>query len=272
MDIGIHLPQYGRVASAEAVQGAARKAEQLGFADVWVSDHIVHPADQSYPSPYLCDPVVTLSWAAAVTDRIRLGTTVLVLPQRSALETANTFASLDYLSGGRVVLGVGVGWSEAEFSALGRPFGDRGRRTDEMIDVLRACWNDDPVSFSGEYHSFDNLRVLPKPAHRIAMWVGGGVEASYRRAVERGDGFQFVGKTPEEVAPVIERLRRDRPEPEFTISARTGWDPQGMDPGVIADEYKAFEAAGVQHMVCAPWRSDLDEWIKSMELLADLVL
>ena len=98
------------------------------------------------------------------------------------------------------------------------------------------------------------------------------MEASFRRAVDKGDGFHVVGLKPPEVVPIVERLRRDRPEPTFTISARTGWDPQGMDPGLIAEENAAFEAAGVQHMVAAPWQKDLDAWLRSMDLLAEIVL
>jgi probable F420-dependent oxidoreductase len=265
--VGIHLPQYGRVAGPEAISRAARHAEELGFADVWVSDHVVHPVDQSYPSPYLVDPIVTLTWAAAVTERVGLGTSVLVLPMHEPLELANTLASLDSLSGGRLVLGAGVGWSEAEYRALGWSFADRGRRMDEAIDLLRSAWRDDPVTVRGE-----QVRVLPRPAHDIAVWVGGSSEPAFRRAVTKGDGFQAVGIKPPDAATIVERIRRDRPEATFTISVRTGWDPQGMDPAEIVDEYDAFAAAGVQHMVSAPWQSDLDAWLRSMDLLADLVL
>jgi len=271
MTFGIHLPQYGRVASGDAVTRAAQHAEALGFADVWVSDHVVQPAEQSYPSPYLLDPFATLTWAAAVTERVRLGTSVLVVPQHNPVWLANHLASLDAMSGGRLIVGAGVGWSQREYEALGVTFGDRGRRLDEILDLLRVAWRDDPVSFAGDTYSLTDIRFLPKPAHDIPIWIGGGVEASFRRAVEHGDGFHVVGLKPPEVVPIVERLRRDRPEPSFTISARTGWDPQGMDPGLIREERAAFEAAGVQHMVAAPWQKDLDDWLRSMDLLADLL-
>ena len=271
MTFGIHLPQYGRVASGEAVTRAARHAEDLGFRDVWVSDHVVHPAEQSYPSPYLLDPFATLTWAAAVTERIRLGTSVLVVPQHNPVWLANHLASVDAMSGGRLILGAGVGWSEREYAALDQTFADRGRRLDEILQLLRTAWRDDPVSFSGDHYQLTDIRFLPKPAHDIPIWIGGGVEASFRRAVELGDGFHAVGLKPHEIEPIVTRLRRDRPEPTFTISARTGWDPQGMDPGLIREERAAFEAAGVQHMVAAPWQKDLDDWLRSMDLLADLV-
>jgi probable F420-dependent oxidoreductase len=270
--VGIHLPQYGRAASPEAVTRAARHAEELGFADLWVSDHIVMPADQGYPSPYLFDPLVTLTWGAAVTSSIGLGTSVLVLPHHDPLALANTLASLDALSGGRLTIAAGVGWSAGEFAALGKSFHDRGRRMDEIIDLLRVCWRDDPTTFEGEFSAFADVRLLPKPAHDIAIWVGGGGEPAYRRAASRGDGFQAIGLDPAQAAAVCERLRRDRPEESFTISLRTGWDPQGMDPDLIRRERDAYAEAGIQHVVSALWRAELDDWLRSMELLAGLVV
>lgn len=269
--IGVHLPQYGRVAGPAAITRAARHAEELGFADVWVSDHIVHPAAQSYPSPYLFDPLLTLTWAAAVTGRVGLGTSVLVLPQHNPLTLANSLASLDALSGGRLTVAAGVGWSEAEYDALGFSFHDRGRRMDEIIRVLRVAWTEDPASFHGEFHDFDDLRVLPKPAHAVPIWIGGGSEAAYRRGVALGDGFQVIGVTPEEAVAPVTRLRRDRPEPGFVVSLRTGWDPLGMETDRIRREYDGYADAGIGHVVCAPWRNDLDDWLRSMETLAGLV-
>lgn len=271
MRFGIHLPQYGRVASGESVARAARHAEDLGFSDVWVSDHVVHPAEQTYPSPFLLDPFATLSWAAAVTSTVELGTSVLVVPQHNPLWLANHLATVDTMSGGRLIVGAGVGWSQREYEALGHSFADRGRRLDEILDLLRAAWTDDPTSFHGTFYDFDDIRFLPKPARRIPIWIGGGVEAAFRRAVDKGDGFHVVGLEPAEVAPIVERLRRDRPAGSFTISARTGWDPQGMDPDLIRRERDEFEAAGVQHMVAAPWQKDLDGWLRSMDQLAALV-
>jgi probable F420-dependent oxidoreductase len=271
MTYGIHLPQYGRVASGEAVARTARHAEDLGFRDVWVSDHVVHPAEQTYPSPFLLDPFVTLSWAAAVTARVRLGTSVVVVPQHNPVWLANHLATLDAMSGGRLVVGAGVGWSKREYEALGQSFGDRGKRLDEIIELLRVAWRDDPASFNGEFYQFRDIRFLPKPAHDIPIWIGGSVEAAFRRAVDKGDGFHLVGLEPSAVAPIVERLRRDRPAESFTISARTGWDPQGMDPGLIREENAAFEEAGIQHMVAAPWQKDLASWLKSMDLVAEIV-
>jgi probable F420-dependent oxidoreductase len=251
---------------------AARHAEELGFLDLWVSDHVVHPAAQDYPSPYLFDPLVSLTWAAAVTEHIGLGTSVLVVPMHNPLELANSLASLDLLSGGRLTVAVGVGWSAAEYGALGYDFHTRGARLDEAIDLFRRAWVEDPFSFHGRFTSFDDMRLLPKPSRQIPIWIGGGSEPAYRRAATRGDGFQVVGLTPEAAGPVVARLRQDHPDTGFQISLRTGWDPQGMDPGRIREECAAFSEAGVQHVVAAPWRRDLDSWLRSMDQLAGLVL
>src|SRR3954469_102432 len=176
MQVGIHLPQFGRASGPEAITRAAQAAETLGFADVWVSDHVAIPAAQDYPSPYLFDPLLTLGWAAAATEHVGLGTSVLVVPQHNPLALANSLASLDALSGGRLTVGAGVGWSEAEFAALGQSFADRGARMDEVLDVLRACWGPDPVDFHGEFVQLEAMKVQPKPAHDIPIWVGGGGE------------------------------------------------------------------------------------------------
>lgn len=260
------------MAGPDAVKRAARHAEELGYLDVWVSDHIVHPADQDYPSPYLFDPLITLTWAAAVTERIGIGTSVLVVPTHNPLELANSLASLDAFSAGRLTVAVGVGWSEREYTALGYDFHNRGQRLDETVQLFRKVWSEDPVSFHGRFTYFDDLRILPKPTRQIPIWIGGSSGAAYRRAALQGDGYQAVGLSPEEAGPVVERIRRDHPDPSFPVSLRTGWDPQGMDPGRIQDELAAFTQAGIQHVVAAPWRRDLDDWLRSMDLLAELVL
>ena len=270
MRLGIHLPQYGRAASPDAIATVAARADALGFADVWVSDHLIKPAAQDYPAAHLYDPLLTLAWAAAATERVGLGTSVLVVPQYHPLHLANSLASLDRLSGGRVVVGAGVGWSEAEFDALDQGFANRGARTDEAIDVMRLAWTEDPATFHGEHYDFADLRVLPQPERPIPIWIGGGSRPAYDRAVERGDGFQAIGTPPERLAPIIADLR-ERTGPDFTFSYRTGWDPQGMDPGQIRDERDAYAEAGVEHVVSAPWRSDAEAWIRSMELLVEIV-
>jgi hypothetical protein len=168
-------------------------------------------------------------------------------------------------------LAVGVGWSAAEYAALGQDFHTRGRRLDEALDIFDAVWNHDPATYHGVHYRFDDLRVLPQPAHAIPIWIGGSSERALERAVTRGAGYQAISTPPDALSPIVRRLRERRPGDDFTISYRTGWDPQGMDPSQIADECAAYSEAGVQHVVSAPWRTTGDDWIRSMEMLAEIV-
>ena len=270
MRLGIHLPQYGRASSADAITRVAVRAEEPGFHDVWVSDHVVVPVDQGYPSPYLFEPLLSLAWAAAVTSRIRLGTSVLVVPHHHPLSMANSLASLDKLSGGRLTLGVGVGWSAGEFEALDQEFASRGMRMDEALDIYRKAWETDPVTHNGTFYDIAEVKLQPKPEARIPIWVGGGADVAIRRAA-RHDGYQGISTEPAEMARIVQRLKDEGAGDEFVISYRTGWDPNGMDASQIREEAEAYAAAGVHHVVSAPWRSSADEWIDSMEQLIELV-
>jgi probable F420-dependent oxidoreductase len=268
MRIGIHLPHIGRKAGPEAIRRAAEQAEELGFADVWTSEHIIVPATASYPpSPVFWDPVLTLTWAAAFTSRIGLGTSVLVLPMRHPLPLAKELATLQNLSGGRFVLGAGVGWMAAEFAALGAPFRERGRRMDEGIALMRAVWQDDPVSFPSRYIPavVDEMRILPKPEKPIPIWIGGSSQAALRRALAQ-DGWHGSRLSPEEAGPIVRRLRGARPEPEFAISLRYGWD--GKDRAALAARLAGYAAAGIGHVLVEPAERTLDAWLEAVERVA----
>jgi probable F420-dependent oxidoreductase len=250
MQLGIHLPHAGSQASPELIKRHARRAEDLGLSDVWVSEHIIVPRASFPRSPLFYDPVLTLTRVAAVTERVRLGTSVLVLPMRHPLPLAKELATLHNLSNGRLILGVGVGWLEAEFAALGVPFHERGRRMDEGIAMMRAVWSQDPVSFAAT--------MLPQPISHIPMWHGSRSEVAHRRAVRIGDGWHGSQVTRAEAAPVIQRLRRDRPEPGFTISVRSHWN--GKDVGEMKERVAAYRDAGVQHIMVHPQDREVDDW------------
>jgi probable F420-dependent oxidoreductase len=272
MRVGMHLPQFGRAAVAGAVEQAAQLAEELGFDDVWVSDHLVVPKDQSYPSPYLYDPLIALTFAAATTSAVGLGTSVLVGPQYpSPLALANSLASLDNMSRGRLTVGVGIGWSAAEYEALHAPFDHRGARLDEIIDLFRTAWRDDPATHDGRFYSFSDVRVLPKPEHDIPVWVGGRSDGAYVRATTRADGFHGVGVGPEDAKALVERLRASRPDDAFTISLRVPWDGNTMEPDEIRAQFQAYGTAGVQHVVIAPERGYADSWLAGMRTLASVL-
>jgi len=268
MRLGIHLPHIGRKAGPEAIRRAAVQAEQLGFADVWVSEHIIVPKDAPYPpSALFYDPVLTLTWAAAHTSRVGLGTSVLVLPMRHPLPLAKELASLQNLSGGRLILGAGVGWLAAEFAALGVPFPERGRRMDEGIAMMRAVWSADPVSFAARTIPAEirDMRMLPKPEKPIPIWIGGSSEPALKRALGL-DGWHGSRVSPEEAAPIVQRLRAARPDPGFAVSVRSGWD--GKDEGALKARLHAYAAAGVEHVLAEPAERALEDWLGAVERIA----
>jgi len=271
MRVGIHLPHIGRKAGPEAIRRAAVQAEELGFTDAWASEHIIVPAGAPYPpSAIFWDPVLTLTWAAAYTQRIGLGTSVLVLPMRHPLPLAKELATLQNLSGGRFILGAGVGWMAAEFAALGMPFRERGRRMDEGIALLRALWHDDPVSFPTRYIPavVDDMRILPKPEKPIPIWIGGSSPAALQRALGQ-DGWHGSRLSPDEARPIVRRLRAERPEPEFAVSLRYSWD--GKDAGILAARLAGYAAAGVGHVLVEPAERTLDDWLAAVERVARAV-
>src|SRR6266403_434968 len=266
MRVGIHLPHIGRKAGPEAIRRAAIQAEERGFDDAWTSEHIIIPKGAPYPpSALFYDPVLTLTWAAAYTNRIGLGTSVLVLPMRHPLPLAKELATLQNLSEGRLILGAGVGWLEAEFAALGTPFHERGRRTDEGIAMMRAVWTQDPVTFRSRYipAEITEMTMQPLPVRPIPIWFGARSEAAFKRTVRIGDGWHGSQLTPEQVAPIVERLRSERPEPEFTISMRTHWS--GKDEGELRERVAAFAEIGVQHIMVAPVNREVDDWDEVIE-------
>lgn len=270
MRFGIHLAQFGRALTPDSIQRSAIEAERLGFADVWVSDHIVVPTSQEYPAPMLADPLVALSFAAAVTDSVGIGTNVLVGPQyTSPLQLANTLATLDHCSNGRLIAGFGLGWSQLEYEALGATYRDRGARLDEIIDLMRTAWTDDPSTHSGTYYPFADMHVLPKPIGHIPIWVGGTSEAAIQRAAQRGDGYTGTQVAPQDAAALVERVRELRPDEGFTISLRVDWDARNNSPDEIADQRGVYERAGIQHIVVAPSRGSIDAWLDGMATIAD---
>jgi probable F420-dependent oxidoreductase len=271
MQLGIHLPHIGRKAGPDSIRRAAEQAEALGFDDVWVSEHIIVPKDATYPpSPSFYDPVLTLTWAAAFTRRVRLGTSVLVLPMRHPLPLAKELATLQNLSQGRLILGAGVGWMEAEFAALGAPFHERGRRMDEGIALMRAVWTEDPISFPARWipATVKEMRMQPRPVTPIPIWIGGSSEPALRRAL-RLDGWHGSRVAPDAAPAMVQRLRATRPDPTFTISLRVRWD--GAQQNRMRTDLAAYAEAGVQHVLLEPMERELDAWLRTVEDAARLM-
>src|SRR5262249_12175006 len=204
MEFGVSLPSRGPLARPDIVLKIAAKAEALRYASVFVSDHIVLPVSSArsvYPySPtrqlpgganqdYL-EPLALLAHLAHATTKVRLGTSVLVVPYRNPVTTAKTLATIDVLSGGRVILGAGVGWLREEFEAVAAPpFEERGRVTDEYLSLMRAMWTKDPVTFEGRFYTVRDVHALPKPVQRggIPIWIGGHTDAALKRTAILGD-------------------------------------------------------------------------------------
>jgi probable F420-dependent oxidoreductase len=197
---------------------------------------------------------------AAVTTHVRLGTSVLVLPMRHPLPLAKELATLQNLSDGRLILGAGVGWLEPEFAALGVPFNERGRRLDEGLAMMRAVWTEDPVTFHSRTIPavIEGMTMTPMPVSSIPLWLGGSSDAALRRTVRVADGWHGSGLTPAKAAPIIQRLRSERPEGEFVISMRVHWN--GRDQGVLRDAVDGFAGIGVQHIMIAPEDRNVDDW------------
>jgi probable F420-dependent oxidoreductase len=224
MELGVFLPISGSATGPETLTQAAQSAEAQGFAAVWSADRVVTPweIETTYPysesqqfivppeKPFL-DSLSCLAFLAGVTKTIRLGVSVLVLPYRHPLYWTRVAASIERLSQGRLIMGIGVGWMEEEFVALGVPFHERGQMTDEQLEALTMLWRDEHISYAGKHYQFTDVAFYPKPIQqpRIPIWVGGEGQAAQRRAARYGDAWfpYFVRTTPAELGAGIERVR-----------------------------------------------------------------
>ena len=200
MKIGLHSVNLHGCANPEAAAAIGRAAEAAGFESLWVADHVVLPdppvpGRPMPPDQRLLDPIVALTFLAAHTTRIRLGTGVIILPQRQALVLAKQLASLDVLSKGRLIFGLGVGWCEPEMRAVGAPFAERGRVADDYLAAMRAVWTQPKPSHKGPYVSFDGVQATPRPVQMPTppIVVGGRTRPAYRRAVTQGARLLRIG-------------------------------------------------------------------------------
>jgi probable F420-dependent oxidoreductase len=237
MQLGVFLPVSGRAASRATLMHAAQQAESLGYDSVWSADRIIIPWEITTPYPYskaatfivppdrpFFEPLTCLAFLAGCTDNIKLGMSVMVLPYRHPLYWAKIATTIDQLSTGRLIMGVGVGWMNEEFSALGAPFKARGAVADEQLQLLDKIWQEERISFHGRYYNFDDIAFSPKPFQksRIPIWVGGEGKLAQRRAGVYGDAWfpYFVRITPNELARRFENVRR--------CAREAGRDPDEM--------------------------------------------
>jgi probable F420-dependent oxidoreductase len=280
MRYGVALPNYGPLAGPETLLRLARRAEACGFDSVWVSDHVIMPAENASVYPYdpaphpapaslqrleqFYDGFTTLAFVAGATARVRLGISVYVVPIRNPILTAKIVATLDALSQGRVIFGCGVGWLREEFEALHVPFDDRGARTDEYLRIFRALWTQDVASLPGPLYRTAGLRARPKPHQRPhpPIWIGGNSDAALRRAVRLGTGWHPIDLGPEAIANKRVRLRAlcveaGRNPDDIAISLRATLRWGAAAPGArlsgssekLRADVAAYADAGVEDLV-----------------------
>ncbi|SCW69908.1 probable F420-dependent oxidoreductase, Rv2161c family [Sphingobium faniae] len=274
MKIGISVPNNWGVSSPETLIDLAVLAEELGLASIWTSEHFVHVTyvrDRIGERPYY-HSLAILSAIASRTTKIALGTSVLVLPFHHPFDLAKYIATLDCLSRGRVILGVGSGNVEEEFDVLGMPWAKRGAMTDEILAILRTLWEQESAAHEGEFWQFSDVHTSPKPyrERRIPIWIGGASPPALRRVARMGDGWQPVGVTPEQFAGQVAELRRmteqaGRDPAEIEVCARfnvalddtesAGHEMlslvDGRDMARMVDIATRFQAAGADHFIYA---------------------
>jgi probable F420-dependent oxidoreductase len=277
--IGCTLPTSGPAADPSALGALAQAAEQLGFDSIWLSDHLVVPERISSSYPYSDDgrapwtptqaylePLASLAYVAGMTRKVRLGTHVLVMPYRHPLITAKMVATIDTLSGGRVDLGIGVGWMREEFEALDSPSYDRrGAVTDEQVALLKAVWTNDVTDFRGEFYQFERLGAHPHPVQKPhpPIWVGGHTGPALRRTARLADGWLPIGARgpallpPEEIArnyatirAEAEKLGRDPNAIKLCFSTNVAFDAPERKPfqgtvEQIVEDFRAYREIGV---------------------------
>lgn len=305
MKVGVSLPQLGPQASAENLIKSARRAEELGYDSVWVLERLLWPLNPKEPYPpapdgrlpeayqSVLDPIETLTFVAAHTNKVQLGTSVMVLPYHSPIQLARRIATLDVLSGGRALVGVGAGWSRDEFEAAGTPFERRGARSDEFLKAMIEVWTKDPVKFEGEFYHIPESKIGPKPIQKPhpPIYVAGFGQYAFDRAVRFGNGWNPAGVPSFEwLEEMIGQFRRTaeragRGDMEvvlrsFTI-VFTHPNPQARSPMMgtldeLRDDIRRLRELGVTHLIHSPPaigfdpRASIDDALTLMEQLLEI--
>ena len=306
MRYGFYLPTRGRAATPQALQPLVERAEALGFHSVVIGDHVVFPVRIASKYPYTVSGIfpgggdaleqLTLAaFVAARTTRLRLVTSVMILPHRPPVLAAKMLATIDVLSGGRLTVGVGVGWLREEFEALGAPdFERRGAASDEILTIFKRLWTGTPVAFSGEFFRFPELRCLPAPIQQPhpPIWIGGHSRAALRRVARHGDGWHPVGANPAsmlapaelrariaELRQLVEAERRDPSTitiaykaPLYDVELAAGHPRRPFSGSVaqITDDIGVYAELGVDELIFDFRSDDLAQSVERMERFADV--
>jgi len=279
MKLGLYGINLGPCADPQASASVARAAEEAGFESVWTAEHVVLPDPQVPPSPVpaqtqLLDPAVALAHVAAHTKTIRLATGIIILPQRNPLVLAKEMASVDVLSGGRLIFGIGAGYLQAEFEALGAPFDDRGERTNEYIEAIRALWTQETPHFAGRLVSFSGIDARPRPVQQPhpPIVVGGMSPPALRRAVRQGNGWYGFALDVDATATCVAGLRAA--EQQVERPPELGPLEISVTPSVPldADAVRRFEDLGVERLVYLALAANPEDLIASVEKTASTLL
>ena len=268
MKLGAVFPQTEIGSDPKVVRDFAQTVEEAGFDHLLVYDHVLgatHDREPKLAGPYtekslFHEPFVLFGYLAAATSRIELATGIIILPQRQTALVAKQAAEVDILSGGRLRLGIGVGWNYVEYDALNENFKNRGKRQEEQVEVLRKLWSEPVVSYKGEYHEIDRAGLLPLPERQIPIWWGGFTPVAYERGARLGDGFMF-GHDAESAIKALEQTRgfmRDAGrDPEGFGADLILFDSSISDVGAIASELDAWKQAGGTHASIVTMNQDL---------------
>jgi len=297
MKIGICLPHYGRPIETGRMLDVVGHAEEAGLDSIWVTDHVIVPKDMAliYRDSML-DPLAVLPWLAGVTSRVALGTSVIVLPYRSPVPVAKLLASVDVLSGGRLIFGAAVGWVEGEFDALGVPLKERGSRTDEALELIRILWTEEYPEITTARHSLSGLKASPMPLQkpRPPILVGGSSDAALRRVARLADGWHASSCSPQTFragALAVQNHWKDaKREGEAQLTLRIpllieGVHRPAVDPGLLGTrhvvrgslqnvlrELRAYQSAGCSHVAVEVSYSTFPSILQTIDLLADEVI
>ncbi|MEM2024274.1 MAG: TIGR03619 family F420-dependent LLM class oxidoreductase [Candidatus Caldarchaeum sp.] len=279
---GVCLPNFGKHVSAETVARVAEEAEEMGYDSVWATDHLILPPSHRYPYGNILEALTTMAYVSSVTEQVKIGSSVIILPMREPVQVAKALASIDFLSGGRVIAGFGAGWSAEEFQNIGMNFNNRGRRFDEALKLVRTLWRGGEVSFKGRYYSVESGVFEPRPVQPGGppVWVGGNSEKAFNRAVALADGWHFTGIPLETLA---QRLHRFQPKNGFTISGRLTIDFTGKSPRLtksrlgedrvilsgnfdyVSDVLEDYLEQGVTYFALYFGDKPADQYVKDME-------
>jgi probable F420-dependent oxidoreductase len=283
MKLGVTFANSGPLSSPDLFAHLAVTAERCGFESIWSVEHVVIPENYQSPYPYsrsgkipgpenvaIPDPLLPLAFAAALTSRLRLGTSIVILPQRHPLYLAKEAATLDVLSKGRALLGVGSGWLREEFDALGIDFRTRGARTDEAIKAMRALWCEEASTFRGKHFSFGPVKSFPKPVQKggVPILVGGNSEAAARRAGRLGDGFFPAVADPERLRPLLALVR--------TEAEKAARNPDAIEFSCMGranlETVKALADLGISRVAVPPPAYDPDGMTRGLEKIANEII